>query len=145
MKKRVVLILTILGLSTVAWAQTNLTWKQLADVDFEMRYFKDYNQQFAVPIFGKIPKAHEGKEVSISGYMIPLDVKVYALSQNPYAACFFCGAAGPETIIELQLKPEAVKHYKMDQWMTFKGILRLNDSDINHFNYILKNAEQVIK
>lgn len=145
MRKCVLLILIAMGLSTAAWAQANLTWKQLADVDFEMRYFKEYNQKFLVPLFGKIPKAHEGKEVSISGYVIPLDVKVFALSQNPYAACFFCGAAGPETIIELQLKPEAVKRYKMDQWMTFKGILRLNDSDVRHFNYILENAEQVTK
>lgn len=145
MKKQVVLILMIIGLPMVAWTQANLTWKQLADVDFEMRYFKEYNQKFLVPLFGKIPKAHEGKEVSISGYVIPLDVKVFALSQNPYAACFFCGAAGPETIIELQLKPEAIKRYKMDQWMTFKGILRLNDSDVRHFNYILENAEQVVK
>lgn len=145
MKKRVLLVLMAMGLSMTAWAQANLTWKDLADVKFEPRFFKEYNMKLMAPVFGKVPKAQEGKEVAITGYIIPLDLNIYALSQYPYAACFFCGGAGPETIIELQLKPEAVKRYKMDQLMTFKGILRLNDSDIKHFNYIIEKAEPVVK
>jgi hypothetical protein len=145
MKKIVLSVLIVTGLSAVGFSQATTTWKDLADVDFEMRFFEEYEQQFLVPLFGKIPKEKEGTEVSISGYMIPLDANLYALSQYPYAACFFCGSAGPETIVELQLKPEAQKRYKMDQKMTFKGILRLNDSDVMHFNYILENAEPASK
>ncbi|MBK8042719.1 MAG: DUF3299 domain-containing protein [Haliscomenobacter sp.] len=143
MRNRLLPIVILIGLPVTAWAQPNLTWKHLADVDFEWRFFKEYNQKFLVPIFGKTPKSYEGKEVHISGYVIPLDVRVYALSKNPYAACFFCGAAGPETIVELQIGPDGAKRYKMDQWMTFKGILRLNDSDVSHFNYILEKAVPV--
>ncbi len=143
MKKSVLLILMLIGLLKVTWAQTDLTWKQLADVEFKPRFFKEYNQKYLVPIFGKTPKAYEGKEVTITGYVIPLREKFYALSKNPYASCFFCGASGPETIIELQLILEAIKRYKMDERITFKGVLRLNDSDVNHFSYILENAEPV--
>ncbi len=124
-------------------AQEQLNWNILADVEFELQYLKKYEMRMMVPVFGKAPKAYEGKEVYISGYIIPLDSsnKMYVLSKNPYASCFFCGGAGQETIVELWLKPEAIKRYRMDQRLTFKGILQLNSTDINHFNYILKNAE----
>ncbi len=145
MKKSVLFILMLIGLPITNWAQTNLTWKQLADIDFEPRFFEEYNQKYLVPLFGKKPKAQEGKEVMVSGYVIPLDAEFYVLSKNPYATCFFCGVSGPETIVELQLKPEAVKRYKMDQYMTFKGTLKLNDSDVDHFCYILENAEPASK
>lgn len=140
MKNMIAIFLLIVGFTAISYGQATLSWKQLADVDFEMRYFKEQKQKFLVPIFGETPKAYEGKEVSISGYMLPLDLKLYALSKFPYASCFFCGGAGAETIIELQFKPEAAKRYKMDQWMTIKGTLRLNDSDVMHFNYILENT-----
>ena len=145
MKKSVLIVLMLIGLPIATWAQTNLTWKQLADVGFEPKFFKEYNQNLLVPVFGKTPLAYEGKEIAVTGYIIPLDTDFFALSKNTYAACFFCGAAGPETVIELQLKPGASKRYKMDERMTFKGVLRLNDSDINHFNYILEKAEPVVK
>ena len=145
MRKSFLIILMLIGLPLTIWAQTNLTWKQLADVEYEKRFFEEHNQNYLVPVFGKTPKAHEGKEVTVSGYIIPLDAKLYALSKNPYAACFFCGAAGPETVVELQLKPKAIKRYKMDQQMAFTGILRLNDSDVYHFNYILEDAEPAKK
>ncbi len=143
MRNRLLPFLILIGLPVAAWSQANLTWKHLADVTLEQRYIKGYSQKFLVPIFGETPKSYEGKEVRISGYVIPLDDTVYALSRNPYAACFFCGAAGPETIVELQLVSGGTKRYKMDQWMTFKGILRLNDSDVSHFNYILEKAVPV--
>lgn len=142
MRFSLLIFIFILFNNLIINAQTSLSWKQLADVTFELKYFKEHNMKFLVPTFGKTPKVHEGKEVAITGYMLPLDPqgKVYALSKNPYAACFFCGAAGPETVVELQLKPEAIRRYKMDEWLTFKGILALNNSDVNHFNYILKDA-----
>ena len=134
-----------MALPLTIWAQTNLTWEQLADVKFKKRFFEEQGQKYLVPEFGKIPKAHEGQEVTVSGYIIPLSAELYALSKNPYAACFFCGAAGPETVVELQLKPKAMNRYKMDQQMAFTGTLRLNDSDVYHFNYILEDAEPAKK
>lgn len=141
MQKRFLLILMFTGFFVLSWGQTNLSWKLLADIDFEARFFEKYNQKFLVPIFGKRPKAYEGKEVTISGYIIPVDTEFFVLSKNAYASCFFCGAAGPETIVELQLKPKAVRRYKIDELMTFKGILKLNDTDVDHFSYILAEAE----
>ena len=64
------------------------------------------------------------------------------LSANPYSSCFFCGQAGPESVMEIQL----LKQYdglRMDQVITFKGKLRLNADDIYQLNYILEDAEVV--
>lgn len=84
----------------------------------------------------------EGKEVYIKGHMLVMDRKenIYILSKNPYSSCYFCGSAGPETIIELHLKPGHAR-IKNDEVITIKGILKLNKDDIYHCNYILKNAE----
>jgi len=128
---------------TYGYPQEVVTWRDLADVEFELQYVKDYDMRTMMPVFGETPRSYEGKEVTITGYIIPLDSKMtmYVLSRYPYASCFFCGGAGQESIVELWLKPEFIKRYRMDDQITFKGKLKLNDTDINHFNYILEYAE----
>ncbi|MEM7109295.1 MAG: DUF3299 domain-containing protein, partial [Bacteroidota bacterium] len=61
-------------------------------------------------------------------------------SRYPYASCFFCGSGGPESIVELQLKPDHPK-FKMDQRVTITGTLVLNYDDIYQCNYIMTDAE----
>ena len=123
------------------YGQSEVTWKDLADVTYTEKYFEEYGQKYLVPVFGATPTKKQGKVVVIKGYFIPLDETVAALSKNQFSSCFFCGASGPETVIEIQFTPEARKMYKVDQYIAFKGILRLNSDDVNHFNYILENAE----
>jgi len=48
--------------------------------------------------------------------------------------------SGPESIIELKLKKNHPK-FKMDQFITIKGRLKLNQDDIYQCNYILEDAE----
>ncbi|MFN7119393.1 MAG: DUF3299 domain-containing protein, partial [Saprospiraceae bacterium] len=86
-------------------AQTEISWKQLADVTFKAEYFKEIDMKVLVPTFGRSIKALAGKKVAITGYLIPVDpdFKTVVLSKNSYASCFFCGGAGPETIVELWL------------------------------------------
>jgi hypothetical protein len=47
-------------------------------------------------------------------------------------------------VVQLKFKP-GHREYKMDEWITFKGVLRLNDSDINSLNYIIEDAEEVVE
>ena len=121
-----------------------VTWDDLADVKFTQRYFKEYDAHFLYPTFGYQIRLLEGKEIVIKGHVLAIDPKEgdYILSRNPYASCFFCGAAGPESIVELNLKP-GHRRYKNDQIATFKGILKLNENDVDHCNYILEQAEEV--
>ena len=55
------------------------------------------------------------------------------------AACFFCGGAGPETIIEVYFKD--TPPFKTDQGIEITGVLELNADDVAHCNYIIRNAK----
>ncbi|WP_037356958.1 hypothetical protein [Schleiferia thermophila] len=121
-----------------------ITWKTLQDVQFKERYYKEAEAWFLFPTFGKSLKNLDGKQVEIKGYVIPIDAEggLYALSAFPFSACYFCGGAGPESVMSLKLK-KGHRRYKTDDVVTFRGIFKLNDTDINDFNYILRNAEEV--
>jgi hypothetical protein len=79
--------------------------------------------------------------VYITGYMVPVDVSTdyFVLSRYPFAQCFFCGNAGPESVVDLRMKKEGRK-FKQDERLTFTGKLRLNETDVYELNYILEEA-----
>ncbi|QCK13571.1 DUF3299 domain-containing protein [Mangrovivirga cuniculi] len=126
------------------FGQTKIDWSTLADVQFNQTYDNQLETYFTEPTFGPKVKAIDGKEIIIEGYVIPMDVEKgeFVLSKNPFANCFFCGNAGPETVMELNLKP-GHKKFKTDDYVVFKGKFRLNKSDIYHLNYILDDADVV--
>ena len=141
--KRVVLLLSIfIVLAKVSSTQTIITWELLKNVDFSEVWSEEFQAYYMVPKFGKAIEALDGKIIQIRGFVIPVDIvqDYYVLSANPYSSCFFCGQAGPESVMEIQL----IKQYdglRMDQVITFKGTLRLNVDDIYQLNYILEDAE----
>ena len=96
------------------------------------------------PIFTEDIKKLDGKEIQVEGYVIPVDEKgrYCALSANPYASCFFCGKAGPASVMTIKFKKKN-KTFKTDDYIQFKGTLELNYNDINDFYYILNEAEEV--
>ena len=124
-------------------AQTPINWSYLADVTYEKKYSEELGYELYHATFGKMIKAQEGQEVSISGYMIPMDALgvYYVLSKNPNSSCFFCGGAGPETVLELELKASAIRRYEVDEMKTFKGILKLNKVNDKQLTYVLLEAE----
>jgi len=122
----------------------HITWKRLTDVRFTRKLNKELSMYFLYPTFGPSVNALQGKEISIRGYMIPVDENdnIYVISAKPMAACFFCGGAGPESIIELQFKKKK-QRFRTDEILTVRGRLALNASDIDHLNYILADAEVI--
>lgn len=124
-------------------AQTQIDWKKLGDVKFEYQYDEALNQWFGKPEFGEEVKSLNGKNIQIKGYVLPVDVEgeYYALSAFPYVSCFFCGGAGPESVMELKLK-DPDKKFTMDELLTFRGKLILNDKDFE-MTYVLAEAEVV--
>ncbi|MGE9313164.1 hypothetical protein ACLOAU_16060 [Niabella sp. CJ426] len=123
-----------------------ISWKQLADVTYVLKYNKQFDGDIMYPVFGAAVKKLAGKEWIIEGYMIPLDIKsgLYAVSRNPYAACFFCGAAGVESVVSLKFKTKP-RRYKTDEYCVMKGVLMLNDDNVNDFIYLFKSTEEVKK
>lgn len=140
------LILVLLGgMVVTVQGQEVLDWVTLADVSFKKEYSEELTLEYDVATFGDLIKQFDGKEVQISGYVIALDALgvSFVLSRNPNATCFFCGGGGPETIVDIKVKPKALKRYKMDERKTFKGILKMYPDNSGSFIYLLTEAEPI--
>lgn len=132
------LLIYSLSMSHLAMGQSKLDWSILSDVKFRQKLIKKYNSSYLIPKFGKQPMVYEGKEVMLSGYLIPLsaDFSQLVLSRSPYTSCFFCGQSGPETVVELELNPKVkTRRYRMDDYVEVKGILHLNREDVQSLPY----------
>ena len=121
---------------------TKIDWDFLAKVEWGEKYYEEYDEYVWYPKFSKEVKDMDGKMVELKGYIIPIDVETgfYVLSAFPFASCFFCGNAGPESVVELQFADELKGTYKTDQLATFQGRLKLNWDDLEHCNYILEEV-----
>lgn len=142
---RSVIISALLGVLIASSCQAQyekIDWGFLAKVTWDDRYFPAYDETVWYPDFSKEVLAADSSLVEIQGYIIPIDVEsgFYVLSANPFASCFFCGNAGPESVIELQFTEPLKNTYKTDEIATFRGRLKLNWDDLEHCNYILQNA-----
>ncbi|MFM7730601.1 MAG: hypothetical protein ACKO6L_06160 [Flavobacteriales bacterium] len=127
----------------VAGVIRELTWATLTDVTFKDVYIKEQDMYYWKPTFGPSVKAVEGKEVYITGYVIPVDLdeNFYVISRYPYANCYFCGGGGPESVVDLRFAGKN-RTYKTDERLTFKGKLKLNATDIYQMNYILEGVTE---
>ena len=120
-----------------------IDWAFLAKVTWGENYFETYDETVWYPDFSQEVLAANNTMVEIKGYVIPVDVEsgYYVLSANPFASCFFCGNAGPESVMELQFADGMNDVFKTDEVVTFQGRLKLNWDDLEHCNYILLNAK----
>jgi hypothetical protein len=134
--------LVTLSAAFVPAAPIKLTWETLRDVTFKKKWYAEEQVYMLYPTFGPSIQKLSGKEVVITGYVLPvdLDANLYVLSAFPYSACFFCGGAGPESVMTLDFK-KSTRKFKTDERLTFKGKLKLNADDIYQMNYILEAAE----
>lgn len=101
----------------LAWAVLSMT-----------TYTEDRLTEKYIPEFPQVLKDRfAGEKVIITGYLIPIDVEDhrYALSKNPFSSCFFCGQAGPETVIELKFSEDPGR-FATDRYLPVEGTLRLN-------------------
>ncbi len=133
--------------STSVFAQPE-GWTVFAKTKFETKYNEKAAEYFMVPVFTSELKLLVGKEVSLEGYYMPIDVDGNAyiiLSKYPYSQCFFCGGAGPESIAEVTFKIKPTAKFEADQYIRVKGKLKLNDTDLEHGNFLLVDAELIGK
>ena len=121
-----------------------ITWQALTNLSLRKKYNKQYQMDIFYPVFGSSVKQLNSKRLSISGYMIPLNVteRLYALSKNPNASCFFCGQGGVETVISLKFKKKP-RRFKTDEYLTVEGTMELNDTNVDDFIYIFRDVEEV--
>ncbi len=148
MKNLLLIITTILFTSTfnisLAQKSNENAWMTLSRITFKKQYDEMMGFKVDVPVFSKQIRALEGKEVVIKGYIIPVEGykshKEFVFSAFPYNMCFFCGGAGPESVMDVYANEE-IKY--TTESITLKGKLELNDSDINRLMYTLIDVEKV--
>jgi len=116
-----------------------LTWKQLGAIKFLKKPHKDYPEGVMFPLVNSTLKAKNKKKIAVSGFIVPIDNTTYALSKNVFASCFFCGQAGPETIMGIKFKGGTPK-LKTDQYVTLEGNFRVNENDIEDWIYHVEDA-----
>ena len=138
--KLLVGLLLLLGLQ-----QDNVPegWEAFEKITYEWRYFEIIEEELLTPVFDESLKALEGKEISLSGYFLPLEMdSSFILSAMPYASCFFCGGGGAETVAQINIYP-VPDYFEPDQFVKVKGKLQLNDTELDYLNLILNDVELV--
>lgn len=119
-------------------------WGLLSSVEI-VRGFDDFmGAEIDQPNFSGQLKLREGKELTIEGFIVPLqqdtDQDYFILSRFPYQSCFFCGGAGPETVVEVY-SDRAFRY--TDERVRVTGTLRLNRNNPLQLFYILEDCEVI--
>ncbi|HYE49401.1 MAG TPA: DUF3299 domain-containing protein [Azospirillaceae bacterium] len=120
--------------------RATLGWDLIADVREEQSMEKGKLRIKAV--FGDKVKALEGKELTIGGFMIPLEQKEksqHFLLSALAPSCPFCPPPGPADLVEVRTEEPVAFTYDM---VTLKGTLRISADDENGLYYRLEKAAQ---
>lgn len=128
----------------IAAYQNSNPWMTLSKVKIERKLDPALNFEIDYPTFSEEVKALNGKEITLEGWMIPLDElrgeNYFVLSALPFANCFFCGGAGPETVVEVFTN----ENYKFtEERIKIKGTLKLNADDPTQLMYVLNKADVI--
>ncbi len=129
---------------TAVQAQDTNLWKTLSKITYEKKFDELLGFKVDVPVFSQDIQDLEGKVVEVSGYIVPVEGykshTEFVFSAYPYNMCFFCGGAGPETVMEVT-SVEPIKY--STERVKLRGKLTLNSDDINRLMYVLTEAELV--
>ena len=143
MKHCIILFIAFFSLTIFqeAAAQSGV-WKTLSKITFKKEYDETMGFKVDVPVFSEAVKELDGKVIEVKGYIIPVEGykshKEFVFSAYPYNMCFFCGGAGPETVMEVYAV-EPIKY--TSEPIVIKGRLELNDSDVNRLIYSLNEVK----
>jgi len=94
---RLIIVFLFITSLTQADAQTDVkvdnVWKSLAKISYKKEYDELMGFKVDKPVFSESVKAMQGKEVTIKGYIIPVEGykshKEFIFSAYPYSMCFF--------------------------------------------------------
>jgi len=133
----------LFGQDESASTDVNL-WKTLSKITYKKEYDEFLGFKIDKPVFAEDVKNIEGQVVTVKGYIIPVEGykshSEFIFSAYPYNMCFFCGGAGPETVMEVEASEDV--EYTAEQ-VTLTGKLVLNADDVNRLMYLLVDATLV--
>ena len=130
----------LLFIPALGYTQTG--WDLLATTEIKKGYDDFLGEETEVPDFSDLLWKNNGSTITLEGYIIPLQQSgsqdYFVLSRFPYASCFFCGAAGPETVVEVYSDRE---FRFTDERVRVTGKLELNEVDPLHLFFIMRNCK----
>jgi len=128
----------------VAESKDENVWKTLSKITYKKEYDEFLGFKIDKPVFAEDVKNLEDQVITIRGYIIPVEGykshSEFIFSAYPYNMCFFCGGAGPETVMEVEASEDV--EYTAEQ-ITLQGKLQLNADDVNRLMYVLVDATLV--
>jgi len=148
--KILILILLLFGQPLVTAdkrSDSDANWKlMLSDVRVRYTWSVKLGAYITRARFGPEVQQLDGALVTLKGFFLAADLTgdLYVLSTNPMATCFFCSAAGIETVVEMEPHPDDLrifKRLKTDDFVVVEGRLMLNPDDYSRLVYILKEAK----
>ncbi len=148
--KILILILLLFGQPLVTAdkrSDSDANWKlMLSDVRVRYTWSVKLGAYITRARFGPEVQQLDGALVTLKGFFLAADLTgdLYVLSTNPMATCFFCSAAGIETVVEMEPHPDDLrifKRLKTDDFVEVEGRLMLNPDDYSRLVYILKEAK----
>lgn len=146
--KKILVVALVLVSTTGMYAQTKVNlWDTFAKTKFEPKYHEKLGEYLFFPTFPAELKALVGKEVTIEGYYVPFAPEggnYVILSKFPMSQCFFCGGGGPESIVEVYFAKSLPK-FQVDDLVTVKGKLKLNQDDMDHSFFVVEQCVIVSK
>ena len=128
------------------FAQTKNVWNTLALMKYERQYAESdgIGAQAGQGRFLPLIEKMNGDEIEVKGYIIPLSGQKaqshFMFSAYPYASCFFCGNAGPETVMEVFMKNDKKVEYS-DKAITIKGKFKFLPNKLDDIMYQLELGE----
>lgn len=134
--------LLFFGVFHFTWGQQAISWETLSRVEFDEYFDRDLNEWMLQGRFSEEVKALNQQRVILKGYVIPLDVsgQEFALSAFPFSSCYFCGGAGPETVLKIELSTDAPS-WETDDYVELIGRFILKSKPGLEFHYTLQVEE----
>ena len=141
--KGIIPILICCFLCSIAIGQPS-PWLTLSMVDKTTKFDEFLGMETTQVTPGPVAKTLNQKEIEISGYMIALDVKReqthFMFSRYPQNMCFFCGAAGPESAMQVFMANDVELEHTTDK-IVLRGILNVQQGDPTGLIYTLTQAK----
>jgi len=148
MKRYLLILSAFLGLLSQSTGQDRSydQWNTLAMVNMESKFDDMMGMIIKTATPTPIVQALDGTEIEIRGYMIALDVTAkqshFMFSRYPQNMCFFCGAAGPESAMQVFMKDSKKLEHTTNK-VVLKGILNIQKGDPSGLIYTLTDGELI--
>ncbi len=117
-------------------------WGLLSTVEIVKGYDSFMGTEIECPKFSNELNDVNGDFITLKGFMIPLEEQrgqdYFVLSRFPFQSCFFCGMAGPETVVEVYMEKKTTFTEKR---ISVTGKLKLNKGNPLHLFFILEDSK----